>query len=169
MRAAGGGGQVLNWKECTWNIRKLENRMRVQDHPLKPPSFFSQAKNNEAQRGAVTCFKATELRGRQVHTSLPGCSSTLKKQTNMTTWAKHRQAPVIIREKISRGQPCTHCPSVPLPFLQPPPLCLCRELPLWIPLCVTGIKKIPQNLVLILPLLFILRLVISSLWALGFP
>ena len=61
------------------NEKTHKNRMGVQDHQDKP--LVLQVKENEDQRGAVTCFKATELSGWQVQASLPGGSSAIKNQT----------------------------------------------------------------------------------------
>lgn len=61
------------------NEKTHKNRMGVQDRQDKPLAL--QVKENEDQKGAVTCFKATELSRWQVQASLPGASSTIKNQT----------------------------------------------------------------------------------------
>lgn len=112
------------------------------NHQANP--LTAQIKDKEARRGAVTCFKATELSGRQIKAFLPGGSSTIKNQINKKTWAKHRQAPITVRKKRWGGggaspyAPSFFCPSIASSTR--PPLGLWRKLPLWLPLCVRGIQ-----------------------------
>lgn len=71
--------------------------MGIQIHEARP--LILQMKENEAQRGAMTCFKAAELSAWQSQASLPGGSPTIKNQTNVKTCSKHRQAPLIVRQE----------------------------------------------------------------------
>lgn len=110
-------GKMLNCKES-----KFENEMGTINHQAKP--LIAQIKDEEARRGAVTCFKATELSGRQIKAFLPGESSTIKNQINKKTWAKHRPAPITVRKKRwgGGGLHPMHPHSSVLPLPPPPAL-----------------------------------------------